>query len=130
MYSNLQIAEICHEANRAICESLPDPATTTPPIWDLCPRWQQASILAGVRFVLENPEGSPQETHESWSADKISHGWKYGAVKDGDAKTHPCLVPYGDLPAHQKAKDFVFRAIVLACSKINNQERAEIADGI
>jgi hypothetical protein len=32
-------------------------------------------------------------------------------VKDPEAKTHPCLVPYDDLPEYQQLKDRVFLAI-------------------
>lgn len=36
----------------------------------------------------------------------------YGEVKDGEAKTHPCLVPYEQLPPAQRLKDDLFAAIV------------------
>ncbi len=47
-------------------------------------------------------------------ADKIKDGWTHGEVKDADAKTHPCLVPFQQLPAHQQKKDKLFKAIVNA----------------
>jgi hypothetical protein len=50
--------------------------------------------------------------HEAWCDHKIADGWKYGPVKDAGKKEHPCLVPYDELPPEQKAKDYVFRAIV------------------
>jgi hypothetical protein len=36
----------------------------------------------------------------------------YGEVKDAVAKTHPCMVPYDDLPEFQRKKDALFLAIV------------------
>lgn len=32
-------------------------------------------------------------------------GWRYGPRKDNDAKTHPCLVPYAQLPPDEQDKD-------------------------
>jgi hypothetical protein len=31
-------------------------------------------------------------------------GWKYGDTKDPDRKTHPCMVPFADLPFWEKRK--------------------------
>ena len=41
-------------------------------------------------------------------------GWKYGPVKDAQKKEHPCFLPYAELPPEQKAKDYLFRAVVHA----------------
>ena len=38
----------------------------------------------------------------------VADGWVYGIVKDPESKTHPCLVPYQDLPAEQRIKDSLF----------------------
>ena len=38
----------------------------------------------------------------------------YGAIKEPEIKRHPCLVPFDHLPIEQRAKDYIFRAIVLA----------------
>lgn len=104
------IAQVCHEANRAIQIVTDDPAVSPP--WGDAPEWQRESAIDGVRKSLDG-EG-PEALHESWCDFKRADGWTHGDVKDADAKTHPCLVPYGDLPADQKAKDAVFSAIVNA----------------
>ncbi len=44
-------------------------------------------------------------------------GWRYGLKKDPAAKTHPCLVPYWQLPAEQRRKDGLFAAIVAALTE-------------
>jgi len=62
--------------------------------------------------VLEG--ATAEELHESWCAFKRADGWVYGEVKDGDAKTHPQLIPYDQLDAGQKLKDAALRAVVLA----------------
>jgi len=43
---------------------------------------------------------------------KRDDGWVYGEVKDPERKTHPCMVPYDDLPIEQRAKDTLFGATV------------------
>jgi hypothetical protein len=35
-------------------------------------------------------------------------------VKNPDAKEHPCFVPYDELPAEQRTKDYLFQAVVRA----------------
>lgn len=104
-----QIARMCHEVNRAYCAALGD---YSQPAWEDAPDWQRASAIAGVTFTLANPDAPPSASHESWLAEKRESGWKYGPVKDPDAKEHPCFVPYDDLPPEQRAKDYLFQAVV------------------
>lgn len=105
------IARVCHEANRALCQAFGD---FSQPSWDAAPQWQRDSALIGVDLHLGNQDLGPEASHESWMAHKREAGWRYGAVKDVDAKTHPCMVEFSGLPPEQQAKDFVFRAIVHA----------------
>lgn len=104
-----EIARVAHEINRAYCASLGD---TSQPSWEDAPEWQKASALAGVEMHLANPDATPENSHESWLAQKTAEGWKYGPVKDAQKKEHPCFMPYAELPPEQKAKDFLFRAVV------------------
>ena len=109
-FSHVDIARVCHEANRSVQIVSGDPAVS--PSWMLAPDWQRASAVEGVEKALAG--STPEQLHESWCAFKSADGWVYGPVKDADAKTHPCLVPYADLPPEQKAKDALFGAIVNA----------------
>lgn len=102
------VAKVCHEANRAYCAALGD---LSQPSWKDAPDWQKESAIKGVQFHYANPEAQPSDSHDSWLEQKRLDGWKYGPVKDPDAKTHPCYVPYDQLPAEQRAKDYIFRAI-------------------
>jgi len=102
-----QIARVCHEANRAWCEAHGDHSQVG---WDDAADWQRDSAIEGVHKALDG--ATPEELHESWIDFKTVDGWVYGEVKDAAAKTHPCLVPYDDLPAEQREKDHLFAAIV------------------
>ena len=105
----IKIAKVVHESNRALCEVLRD--HSQPSFRDI-PDWQLASCLDGIRHRQENPESKPHDSHINWMATKIAEGWVWGPLKDVNAKRHPCLVPYHDLPVAQQAKDKLFIAIV------------------
>jgi hypothetical protein len=104
-----KIARVCHEVNRAYCASLGDHSQ---PAWDEAPEWQRNSAVSGVAFTLANPDAKPSANHESWLDEKRRDGWTWGAVKDPVKKEHPCFVPYDELPQEQKAKDYLFQAVV------------------
>ncbi len=103
------IARTCHQANKALCEAFGD---TSQVGWAEAPEWQRQSAIKGVEFCKANPDAPPSANHDSWLDEKRRTGWRYGEVKNADAKTHPCFVPYDQLPPDQKAKDYVFKAIV------------------
>ena len=103
------IACVCHQANKVWCESEGDDSQTD---WADAPDWQIQSAIAGVVFRLGNPDAGPDAMHNNWSAEKVSQGWVYGEVKDAEKKTHPCLVPFDQLPLFQQKKDKLFSAIV------------------
>lgn len=107
----VQIAQVAHEVNRAYCASIGDDSQ---PAWADAPDWQRQSALAGVEMHLANPDATPEQSHESWLAQKTADGWTYGEVKNVELKQHPCFMPYADLPAAQKSKDYLFRAVVHA----------------
>ena len=89
----VDIARVAHEVNRAYCAD-----------------------QSGVRAILADPTTTPEQSHEGWTVVKVADGWVYGPVKDADAKTHPCLVPYSELPPEQRAKDAIFGGVVRALS--------------
>lgn len=107
----IKAAKTAHEVNRAWCQANGDMSQSA---WEDAPEWQKDSAVLGVKNVLANPDTTPEQSHISWSNHKLSEGWVYGEVKDPEAKTHPCLVPYGDLPPEQRIKDALFIASVKA----------------
>ena len=105
----IAIAKVAHEINRAYCAALGD---ETQAAWEDAPEWQRASAIAGVEMHLANPDATPEQSHESWLAQKLADGWAYGEVKDAENKRHPCCRPYDELPPEQKSKDYLFRSVV------------------
>jgi hypothetical protein len=43
--------------------------------------------------------------HDGWMDYRLKNGWKRGEPRDDDKGIHPALVPYSDLPEHEKNKD-------------------------
>lgn len=111
-----KIAQVAHEANRALQTVDPDPTIPVSPSWDMEKAEIRESTIRGVKAHLENPDTTPEQSHEKWMQDRIDNGWVLGPVKDNDKKEHPLLVPYSELPQSQQVKDALFVAIVKALS--------------
>lgn len=96
--------------------------------WERCPQWQSESLMFAIDFweekineltkqagkELDNEELANRLSplsHDNWMTYKMSHGWVYGETKDPKRKTHPCIVPYEELPESQRLKD---RVVVVA----------------
>lgn len=103
------IAKVCHQANKALCEINND---NTQLDWEKAEQWQKDSAIIGVKYALDNPYAAASAQHEAWSQDKLANGWVYGEIKDAEAKTHPCLVKFNELPLFQQQKDILFKAVV------------------
>lgn len=97
------IAAAAHMANRALCAAQGDDSQ---PLWRDAPDWQRASAIKGVEGALAG--NTAEQSHESWLAEKVATGWKYGHKKDPEKKEHPCMVPYAHLPAAQQIKDKMY----------------------
>lgn len=110
-----EIAKVCHEANRVLCESQKDFSQRQ---WAVSPKWQRDSAINGVKFHLTNPNAGDSASHDAWMIEKRIDGWVYGPIKDAELKTHPCMVPFEQLPLEQQAKDTLFRSIVNALNPL------------
>ena len=102
------VAKVCHEANKALCEGLGDFSQEP---WEKAKDWQRESSVASVRYFIGCPNAPDSDQHDAWSRDKTNDGWVFGKVKDDVKKTHPCLVPFNELPLGQQAKDVLFKAV-------------------
>lgn len=50
-------------------------------------------------------EEMSRNVHEVWAKTRIDQGWSYGEQRNDELKTHPCLVPYEELPESEKEYD-------------------------
>lgn len=107
----IDIARVAHEVNKALCEAYGDTSQVS---WEESPEWQQKSAIEGVKYHIEHPEATPENSHEQWLKQKFADGWVYGPVKDAKIKQHPAMVPYNELPAEQRVKDYAFKAVIHA----------------
>lgn len=125
--NRLSIAIAAHTINRAYAASLGDDSQ---PAWEEAPEAHQQSYLAGVDMHLANPDTTPEQAHEAWLAQKTAEGWAYAEVKDVDKKLHNCFLPYAELPAAQRSKDYLFRGVVHALKDIPDADAAiaKVAD--
>lgn len=55
--------------------------------------------------LLELTEKIAENTHENWAQARIREGWIYGPERSDEKKTHPCLIPYDQLPDSEKEYD-------------------------
>ena len=108
-------ARAAHEVNRAYCIAIGDFSQLA---WEVAPDWQTESAIKGVEGVLNG--NTPEQSHQCWIDEKERTGWIYGPVKDAEAKEHPCMVPYDELPEEQKAKDHLFVTVVKAMAQTLN----------
>jgi hypothetical protein len=107
-----EVAQMAHEANAAYCRTIGDNSHAS---WADTPENIKESARVGVIKHLENPHMTAEQSHESWLEFKAADGWHYGPVKDAERKTHPCFLPYRELPESDRIKDHIFRAVVRGC---------------
>lgn len=63
---------------------------------------------AGIRLPAELEgltELLAKNAHENWARQRIADGWTLGPKRDDKKKTHPCLIPYEELPDSERTYD-------------------------
>jgi hypothetical protein len=55
--------------------------------------------------LLRLVESLARNGHDVWARQRIAEGWRYGPVRDDAGKTHPCLIPFDELPESEKEYD-------------------------
>lgn len=114
----IKAAQAAHEVNRTYCQAIGDYSQTT---WENAPDWQKDSAMSGVRTILDSGgDLQPSWQHDAWMKEKVDAGWVWGETKDANKKTHPCIVPYDQLPMHQQAKDALF--ITVVCGIVSKEQ--------
>jgi hypothetical protein len=58
-----------------------------------------------VEFTPAEVQTLAEMEHERWWAQKRAVGYIFGPEKDDVDKTHPCMVPWDELPEEEKEKD-------------------------
>lgn len=104
-------ARAAHEVNRIFAAMFGDYTHLS---WDQSPENIQNSIRFGLGVIAGDPGITPRQQHDAWMEYKLRDGWTYGEVRDLEAKTHPCLMPYEHLPSFHKTKDWLFSTVVRA----------------
>ncbi len=109
-----ELAKIAYDLNQAYCAAVGDTVNS----WLDLPASAKEGFINGVIAHLNAGPGGldPEASHKAWVESKVADGWVCGEKKDPEAKTHPALLDYADLPSSQKPKDFIFRQCVQSLS--------------
>ncbi len=76
------------------------------------PAVEPGDLPAALRPAMEH---IAETVHDTWAAGRLAEGWRYGPRRDDDARTHPCLVPYSELPESEKLYDRRTAAQTIQC---------------
>ena len=90
----LVLARGCREANgesSVMDEYIPAPIST-----------EGVTLTIELHALIEK---LAENNHDHWARQRIEDGWTYGPRRDDALKTHPDLVPYGDVPESEKEYD-------------------------
>ena len=113
----LHAAKCAHEAIRECNESIMDFSVVP---WDEAPQNIKDSAIDGVKYLIANPNATGKDMHDNWIKFKLADGWRYGPEKNAAAKTHPSLVPYDKINAHERMKDDIFISVVRGRLAVDN----------
>ena len=63
---------------------------------------------------------SAEAAHDSWWRKYESMGWVYGKERDPEKKTHPDMIPFGELPKSEQDKDEIFLRLCAVAEAMQN----------
>ena len=63
------------------------------------------SDIALSEELLALAENMAANVHDVCAIWRMNEGWTFGTERNDELKTHPCLVPYSDLPESEKEYD-------------------------
>lgn len=107
------IAYVIYSVNQDLSKyCLDDSGTATYRKWKELSKDERDQYTRAVKRRIDVPGVTPEQQHEEWLQSKVADGWVHGSVKDNEAKIHPCMVPYDQLPPTQRIKDVIFGNLV------------------
>lgn len=87
-------------------------APIVPPPWQHRePAFREQFRTVIAMMCSDQRKSDPEELHDDWVRAYEAMGWRWGGTRDPEAKTHPDMVPFGDLPFAEQIKDAVFVAL-------------------
>lgn len=104
------VAAIVHEAHRNAGRALGHRPLLAP--WMAMDERYKDGMIALVLDIRLNPERTPRQNHDAWCAEGRKRGFTWGETFDLEAKTHPSLVPYQQLPRAMRIREKLTHAIV------------------
>jgi hypothetical protein len=116
-----KITELIYEATRL--EATWSKRSIVPEKWEERDEKFRKQMIEMVEKYLKMEQlPTPEEAHNSWMKSYLEMGWKYGAKRDTEKKTHPDLVSFYDLPKDERDKDAIFLAFVWLVKQIMRQK--------
>lgn len=109
-YADEQVAQVVHEATRALQYVQADPSPAEP--WFTLSDEAQKSAVEGVRRIRGGV--GLAEHHDAWVGYMRARGWRWGPEKDRDRKTHPDLMDWAQMTERQRDKARLFQMVVTA----------------
>lgn len=102
----------CHTNNnliRFLNNQIDDPIMPV-----LSSKERKEGMISAMERIVFREVSTPQEMHKIWEDFMKNDGWSYAKEKSHTNKTHPCMVPYDELPEFEKLKDQIFIDSVLS----------------
>ena len=69
------------------------------------PKPIDTSAIEVPEKLLQLTKSLAENAHDNWAALRIKEGWTWGPKRNDDAKEHPDLVPYDQLPESEQEYD-------------------------
>lgn len=103
------LAEACHEAVKIVSEQI---LSEDKKEWKLISSEDKSRLINAIRRTIDEKITDPAVAHGNWIVDMEKDGWKQGEEFSNENKTHPCMVPYDQLPTGQQTKDYIYLSIL------------------